>query len=154
LRTGAARIALGAEAESDWRLGLKVVPVGITYRRKALFRGRALASIGEPFTIAHHRELHAEDPAAAVRALMDEISRRLETVTLALTHHEDQALIETAERLYAREKGLASWREREGLAERLPRMQAFANGLAWLRANDTPRFERLAREVRRYERRA
>ena len=42
LRTGAARIALGAEAQSNWQLGLQIVPAGITYRRKSLFRGQAL----------------------------------------------------------------------------------------------------------------
>jgi 1-acyl-sn-glycerol-3-phosphate acyltransferase len=154
LRTGAARIALGAESASGWDLGLRVVPVGITYRRKSLFRGRALATIGEAFTIEHHRAAYEHDPAAAVRALTDEIARALETVTLNLTRAEDEALVETAERLYTRAKGHARWRERDGLADRLPRLQAFARGLAWLRANDAPRFERLARDVRTYERRS
>lgn len=72
---------------------------------------------------------------------------------LNLTDQEDEALVETAERLYIREKGVAHWREREPLAERMPRLQAFARGLSWLRASDAPRFERLAREVRIYERR-
>jgi glycerol-3-phosphate O-acyltransferase / dihydroxyacetone phosphate acyltransferase len=154
LRTGAARIALGAEAESDWRLGLRIVPVGITYRRKAAFRGRALATVGAAFTIERHRMAFAEDPARAVRALTDDIARALETVTLNLTRAEDEALVETAERLYTREKGHVRWRERDPLAERLPRLQTFARGLAWLRANDAPRFERLARDVRGYERRS
>ena len=154
LRTGAARIALGAESAADWRLGLRIVPVGITYRRKSLFRGRALATIGQAFTIERHRDAFDADPAAAVRALTDEIARALEDVTLNLTRVEDEALVETAERLYVRAKGHARWRERDPLADRLPRLQAFARGLAWLRANDAPRFERLARDVRAYQRRA
>lgn len=154
LRTGAARIALGAEAESDWQLGLRVVPVGITYRHKTFFRGKALATVGDAFTIAQQREEYERDAAAAVRTLTDEIARRLENVTLNLIQAEDEALVETAERLYTREKGLARWREREGLGNRLPRLQAFARGLAWLRANDAPRFDRLAREVRTYQRRS
>jgi hypothetical protein len=52
--------------------------------------------------------------------------------------------------LYAREKGLATWREAEGLGERLPRMQAFARGVAWLRAYDPARHTRLARQVKHY----
>lgn len=152
LRTGAARIALGAEAATSWTLSLRIVPVGITYRRKALFRGRALATIGEPFTIARMRADYEADPASAVRVLTDEIGKHLEAVTLSLTHAEDESLIETAERIYTRQKGWAGWRERDPLAERLPRLQAFARGLAWLRAHDAPRFERLARDVRRYER--
>lgn len=152
LRTGAARIALGAEAESGWSLGLRVVPVGITYRRKSLFRGRALARMGAPFDIQPWQSLHVADPGEAVRALTEEIAHRLQAETLALTNSEDQALIETAEALYTREKGLSGWRERDQLSERLPRLQEFARGLAWLRANDTPRFQKLATRVRRYGR--
>lgn len=153
LRTGAARIALAAEAGRDWRLRLAIVPVGITYRRKPFFRGHALVLIGEPFPLAGYRAAWEADPTAAVRALTDGIADRLQRVTLNLTRAEDEALIETADALYARVKGLTGWREREALADRLPRLQQFARGLAWLRANDAPRYEKLAADVRRYARR-
>jgi 1-acyl-sn-glycerol-3-phosphate acyltransferase len=153
LRTGAARIALGAEADREWTLGLQLVPVGLTYRRKSFFRGRALAVIGDAFDLHPYRGLYDADPSQAVRVLTDEIARRLQTVTLNLTRSEDQELVETAEALYTRVKGIAGWREREPLADRLPRLQEFARGLAWVRANDAPRYERLAAEVRRYARR-
>ncbi len=152
LRTGAARIALAAEAEAGWALGLRVVPVGLTYRRKSLFRGLALAVVGEPFGVGDLRPQYDVDPQEAVRVLTDDIAARLQTVTLNLAEHEDLDLIETADRLYAREKGMHRWREREGLAERLPRLQAFARGLAWLRANDPARHARLTSAVRRYQR--
>lgn len=154
LRTGAARIALRAEAESDWRLRLSVVPVGLTYTRKTLFRGRALAAIGEPFHLTTWRPAWEMDPVRAVNDLTEQLADRLEAVTLNLAEVEDFDLIETAERLYAREKGRAEWREREALGRRLPHLQAFARGLAWLRAHDPPRHRRLARAVRRYRRRA
>jgi hypothetical protein len=38
------------------------------------------------------------------------------------------------------------------MADKLPRLQRFARGLAWLRANDPARHDRLRREVRRYHR--
>ncbi|MCI0434034.1 MAG: 1-acyl-sn-glycerol-3-phosphate acyltransferase [Gemmatimonadetes bacterium] len=152
LRTGAARIALGAEAGTGWTLGLRIVPIGLTYRRKNLFRGTALAFIGQPFAVDAYRSLHETDPQAAVRALTDEIAQRLQTVTLNLAEHEDLELIETADRLYAREKGLSRWREREDLSEQLPRLQTFARGLAWLHAHDPVRHTRLERAVRRYQR--
>jgi hypothetical protein len=150
LRTGAARIALRAEDESGWRLGLAIVPIGLTYTRKTLFRGRALAVVGKPFEIGGYESAWRQDPIAAARRLTDEIADGLEGATLDLAEAEDMDLIETAERLYAREKGWASWREREGLDERFARLQAFARGLAWLRAHDPERHRRLARRVRRY----
>lgn len=150
LRTGAARIALSAEATAHWRLGLRIVPIGITYRRKSLFRGSALAVIGDAFDLADQRATYEADPAAAVRAVTAQIATRLEALTLNLARSEDGDLIETAERLYVRAKGVAGWRERDALHERLPRLQAFAHGLAWLRLHDPERLQRLEREVTRY----
>ncbi len=150
LKTGAARIAFQAEADADWQLHLKIIPVGLTYTRKTFFRGRAVAMVGDHFEIADYRTSYETDPVHAVKQLTDEFTRRLETLTLNLTEKEDAALIDTAERLYAREKGLAMWRETDGLGERLPRMQLFARGLAWLRAHDPARHARLARKVKHY----
>lgn len=152
LRTGAARIALRAEDQSGWRLGLSILPIGLTYTRKTLLRGNALAVLGEPIRIDDYHSSWLVDPVAAARQLTDDIADRLEAVTLDLAHAEDPDLIETAERLYAREKGMADWREREGLDDRFLRLQAFARGLAWLRAHDPPRHRRLAHRVRRYRR--
>lgn len=154
LRTGAARIALGAESDAGWALHLRIVPIGLTYDGKTRFRGRALAVVGEAFTVAHLRSLHETDPAAAVRALTDDIAERLHAVTVNLTRRRDADLIDTAERVYAREKGVSGWREREPLAERAPRLRAFAAGLAWLKEHDPARHDRLARAVARYRRRA
>lgn len=152
LKTGAARIALEAEDAAGWQLGLRIVPLGLTYTRKPFFRGRAIALVGEPFTVGHLREAYGADPQTTVRELTAEITRRLEAVTLNLSRAEDLRLIDTAERLYSRERGHAGWREREELGERLPRLQRFAQGLAWLRAHEPKRHDRLARDIEAYRR--
>ncbi len=151
-KTGAARIAFKAESEADWKLHLQIVPVGLTYTRKTFFRGRAVAVVGEPFEITQLRAAYEQDPVAAVQQLTEQFTRQVEALTLNLTRTEDVGLIDVAEKIYAREKGLAAWREEEQLGERLPRLQAFARGLAWLRENDPPRHTRLVREVRHYAR--
>ncbi|MGK7313447.1 MAG: 1-acyl-sn-glycerol-3-phosphate acyltransferase [Candidatus Longimicrobiales bacterium M2_2A_002] len=154
LKTGAARIALGAEEAAGWELGLLIVPVGLTYsRQKTLYRSRAVARVGDVIRVDDWRAAYETDEQAAVRELTAEIGRRMTTVTLNLAEREDRGLIETAERLWAAEKTLAGWRERPELAERLPRLQAFARGLGWLREHDPERHARLARAVRRHQRR-
>jgi glycerol-3-phosphate O-acyltransferase/dihydroxyacetone phosphate acyltransferase len=154
MRTGAARIALGAEEQSDWKLGLRIVPIGLTYRRKHNFRGRVLAVIGESFTIETLRAQYEADAHAAGRALTEQISDRLRELTLNVAQHRDAELIDAAERMYVREKGVSGWRERDPLAERLPRLRAFGRGLSWLREHHGARYERLARAVAHYRRRA
>ena len=152
LRTGAARIALMAEARRDWKLGLRIQPVGLTYVRKHAFRGKAIASFGEPFEVASMRADYERDEREAVRRLTTLIQERLERLTLNFEHPEDAELVDVAERLYARQKRLAGWREREPMVERLPRLHRFAEGLRWLRATDPERLASLSAEVRRYQR--
>jgi 1-acyl-sn-glycerol-3-phosphate acyltransferase len=152
LRTGAARIALMAEARSGWQLGLRIQPVGLTYLRKSAFRGRAIAAFGEPIAVAPFREAYERDERDAGRILTSVIQEGLEELTLNFDHPEDQELVDVAERLYARQKKLVDWRERESMAERLPRLHRFAAGLRRLRATDPARFEALSTDVRRYMR--
>ena len=152
LRTGAARIALRAEAEVDGALGLQIVPVGLTYEGKQFFRSRVIAEIGEPFPVAPWLPAYREHEVEAVRGLTDEIAARLRDVTLNLERPEDRPLLEAAARMYTREKRLHGWREREGLVEHIPRLRRMAVRLEWLRDSDPERYERLAQGVREYER--
>jgi hypothetical protein len=102
--------------------------------------------------VADYRNLYAGDPQEAVRLLTEVIRERLEEVTLSVETDADRELIEAAEQLYVREKGWVHWRERDRLGERLPRLQAFARGLAWLQANDPARRQKLSKDVDRYRR--
>lgn len=63
LKTGAARIALGAE-RTHGPLGLRIVPVGLTFEDKAEFRSRALIVVGDPLDPAPELALAASDERA------------------------------------------------------------------------------------------
>lgn len=154
LRTGAARMGLAAESAAGWNAGIRIVPVGLTFERKPFFRGRAIALYGDPIPVADYRADHERDPYDAARRLTADLERRLHALTLNLTEAGDAPLIDAAERIWAREKKLLGYREAGALGDRLPRLQAFARGLAWLRARDPQNFRDLARRVRRYERKA
>jgi 1-acyl-sn-glycerol-3-phosphate acyltransferase len=153
MKTGAARIAFAAEEAADWQLGLRVVPVGLTYHRKHAFRGRVAAAVGRPFEVIGWREMRLRDDWGAVESLTNAMRQALEKVTLNLPTEEDRALIETAETLYAAEKGLTRPRTREKLAPRLPRLQRFAEALAWLYLSQPDDYDRLTGAVRDYQNR-
>ncbi len=154
IRSGTARIALQAEDETGWTLGLRILPVGLTYTRKTFFRGQVVASLGEPINVHELRDAHGANPREAVMDLTERIREGLEEVTLNAESLEERELIEVAERVYAREVGLAKWRERESLGSRLPRLQLFAKGAAWLRTEAPGEYRRLAGRIRAYERAA
>ena len=99
LKTGAARMALGAEAAAGWTLGVRVVPVGLSFRSKGRFRSRAAAWVGEAIEARAYESAYRADERAAVLALTERIAEGLRAVTLELDRWEDLPLLELAERL-------------------------------------------------------
>lgn len=151
LRTGAARIALRFAERAGGNLGLRIVPVGLVYRRKTTFRGEAAARFGAGFEIAPGSK--TTEVASAVRSLTDVIARSLEEVMVRFDTARDAPILEAAEALYAAERGFETAGDLQDLAARLPRLQRFAEGMTWLRAHDPERFARMADAVRIHRRR-
>ena len=103
LRTGAARIVLGAAERGS--AVVPIIPVGIVLRQKDRFRSKALVLVGHPVKW-DDLQGRPEDDTEAVRELTDRIERALRDVTINLERVEDGPVIECAESLYAVEFAL------------------------------------------------
>jgi glycerol-3-phosphate O-acyltransferase / dihydroxyacetone phosphate acyltransferase len=79
LKTGAARIALGAGFEGGAG-DVVTVAVGLTYDAKARFRSRALVRIGPPQGISRWADAYREDSHEAVRRFTMDTADRLSQV--------------------------------------------------------------------------
>jgi 1-acyl-sn-glycerol-3-phosphate acyltransferase len=147
LKTGAARIALSAEAEHGGKLGITIVPVGLYYERKTMFRSSVLLAVGAPLAVAPLLADYRRDERAAVTALTETIDARLDEVVL-------QA--ETRELLIGIAR-VADWtRERDAepdaLAPQHRRARAMLGAYQRLRARDPERVEAIAADARAYAR--
>jgi len=139
LRTGAARIALGTAAI----LGgpFPIIPVGLFFHRKEVFRSKALALVGEPVKwedLQHRGEADSE----AVRELTRRIDESLRAVTVNLEAWEDAAAVEAAAAIYA-----AEFATRRDPAVHLKRLQNLGVGLHLMRQRDPDRVGSLTRSV-------
>ena len=129
IRTGAARIALGAKAQGV--RDIQIVPVGLWFEDKVALRSRVLVRAGEPLDLDH--ELWSILPAGAeasdedhesVQALTGEITERLRGCHRTSTRS-STALRSRGLRTSPSAKGCAGrkracrWRTREPLAARL-----------------------------------
>ncbi len=153
LKRGAARVALAAEAQSGWRLGIKIVPIGLNYERKERFRSPVVAAVGSPIEVGEWRDEHESAAGGGAKSLTRAIARGLYKQTLNTQEFGDRALLETADLVLRRERDALGWRERVSLAERLPRLRRHAERHAWLQSRDPTRGRRLSRSLRRYSRR-
>jgi 1-acyl-sn-glycerol-3-phosphate acyltransferase len=127
VRSGAARIALGAHARGA--IGIRIVPVGLIYEDKQRARSRAYVRVGAP--IAMDEDL-ASDPAVppdetdrdAVIALTRSIEERLADAALDLQSAEQRSALRLAANVelrweHADPRGRPPVGEVERLADRL-----------------------------------
>ncbi|HVF57869.1 MAG TPA: lysophospholipid acyltransferase family protein [Pyrinomonadaceae bacterium] len=149
LKTGAARIALGA-ASSDETLDLKIIPAGLYYTAKTSFRSGALLYFGKPFRVAPVAlDPDGEPSREAVRALSDRIAGALREVTLNADQHEALTMVARADRIFASEDATASGES--SLERELRRRRRFVKGYAFHREHSSNRLEALETRIRLYE---
>ncbi len=110
LKTGAARIALGAAKDG---VRVRLVPCGLSYHRRERLRGRVLVQFGAPVEIDDERvRAFEQDPRAAAHALTGDIELALRALTINAKDFETLHVLDGVRRLY-RPKG-----KRLSLAER------------------------------------
>ncbi len=100
VKTGAARIVLETESRNHYKLGLKVIPIGLHFFSRSRFRSRVLLNIGEPIELRRFFERNATDHTAAVRELTDEIQSHLEKLTVNIENLEWDDLVRDVEHIY------------------------------------------------------
>lgn len=147
LKTGAARIALGAAALNEGERPVTVVPAGLTFPDKGIFRSPALLQFGEPIAVSPvEMSPSGSPPAASVEALTREIEDRIEAVILQAETAEALSLAAMAERILASFEPAPA-----GLAESVAMRQRLVDGYGRLKNESEIEIGRLAGRVRRFE---
>ena len=161
LKTGAARIALEAEAKHG-PLGVRIVPVGLIYDEKQRFRSRVLVEVGEPLDpspeLADFAPVSGEGdedeiPEAsrrAVQRLTDRIDQALAAVTLNYESWDEARRIGRAADLYGRPRLDVPRRRR--LQEEYGLRRGFLEAYAEMRERRPEEVHELAEAVARYDR--
>lgn len=154
LKTGAARIALGAARMTGG--AFPILPVGITFRDgKERVRSRALVLVGKPVRWAdlvagpNVDERSPEPSPEAVRALTARIAEGLQRVTVNLPGWEDLPVVETAEAVHGAEYGRGRSRNP---VRWLARVRRTARALERARGDPDGQVEELAADLLHHRR--
>jgi len=152
LKTGAARIALGAASAGQKNIRLKIVPCGLYYTAKTKFRSSALLYFGDTIDV-NRVELNekSEPPREAVEALTDKIENELRDVVLNAEHDEAMQTIERAERVFSSDFEKDHSDEVLGLTRQFELRRRFIEGYAYHRQHSPERLNALLSRIERYE---
>jgi 1-acyl-sn-glycerol-3-phosphate acyltransferase len=155
IKTGAARIALGYEAERQARGGdeLAVVPVGLSFEARKSFRSRVLVAFGPPVPLGPHVAAYRDDAAKAVDGLTTRIQWAMEAQVVHAERIDEARLVRAVEELFGSELVKQLQAER-GLRPReidpLRLARAIDEAVAHFRARDPERVERIWQRIQAY----
>ncbi|WP_115373893.1 lysophospholipid acyltransferase family protein [Adhaeribacter pallidiroseus] len=100
LKTGAARIALGAAAQSNFAQTVTILPVGLNYSEPTRFRSKVLVNIASPIVVNDLAAIYQQDSTRAVRLLTEQIRAALESQIIHTYSEEDDELVKQVEAVY------------------------------------------------------
>lgn len=145
LKTGAARIGLGAFTYVGE--AFPIVPVGLMFRHKDVFRTEALVLVGRaiPWDDLAPRGM---DDTEAVRLLTERIERGLRHVTVNLERWQDRPLVECAVRVWEAERQAPVVPD-----DRVARLKEVTRILAEVRRRADPEAAEVAADLEAHRRR-
>lgn len=82
LRTGTARIVLEAESRRGYRMGVRLIPVGLYFPEEDRFFSDGVVVFGEDLALTPFLAQHRTDPTRAVRALTLALQDAMRALTL------------------------------------------------------------------------
>jgi 1-acyl-sn-glycerol-3-phosphate acyltransferase len=151
IKTGAARIALGYEADHPGQL--RMIPVGLSFEARKSFRGRVLVAFGEPLLPAAYLKAYREDPVKAVDALTRDLQWAMEAQVVNVERIDDQRLVRALEELY-RDELTQQVMDSRGLARRdidpVRLSRSIADAVRHFKATDPGRVESLWQRIQAY----
>ncbi|MGB3947327.1 MAG: lysophospholipid acyltransferase family protein [Bacteroidia bacterium] len=111
IKTGAARIALGAEARNNFNLNVKIVNIGLNYANPHKFNRDLFINIEKPIQTSVYKNNYLQNDFTAVEQLTKDIKTQLEALIIAIEDERIDKLVHNIERLYkyklSKEQGIS-----------------------------------------------
>jgi hypothetical protein len=154
VKTGAARMALELEHRHNGKLGLQIVPVGLTFSAKERYRSEVLVNFGEPIRIVEHLAGYPEKKHECIQRLTLEVEHRIESLIVHLRRLERARLVQAIKRLYLDRLRVANRVIHEPVSPRAGELmltQAIARAVDFTYEHDPDRAAAFARKLEHFD---
>ncbi|NPD45649.1 MULTISPECIES: 1-acyl-sn-glycerol-3-phosphate acyltransferase [unclassified Lentimicrobium] len=142
LKKGFAKIAMQTEEANDFKLGIQLIPVGISYSNYTQCQSTLSINFGHPIHLADYYEEYKKKPAIALNQIRDKMSESLKENMIHIEDDENYNAVEYLMTAYAKEIPFPQ----KGTS-RILVGQVFLNKLESLSESQSEKFEELIKNT-------
>jgi glycerol-3-phosphate O-acyltransferase/dihydroxyacetone phosphate acyltransferase len=150
LKTGTARIALGAEARNDFKLGVKILNIGLNYTNPHKFNQDLFMNVDKPIEVRSFREKFKVNEGDAAHELTECIRESLEKHIIAIEDEQSDQLVRQIEIIYkeelAKDVGLDTSRHEQDFQV----TRSIVETVAYFKETDPVRVETIRKRIDAY----
>jgi len=150
IKTGSARIALEVEERNNFQLGLKIIPVGLSYSNLVRFGSDAYVRYGYPINIADHKEAYGNDQFATVYEITNQVETALTKLTTTLKDLEIEKIVQALETIYKDELIVDLGYSKKDEHDEFSVTKGLINAVEWYYENEPVRFNLFKEKLSNY----
>ncbi len=115
LKKGISRIALQAEESNDYKLNIKIVPVGQYYSNYINFGSKLFLYFGETINVSEYYDAYKENPPRGMNLLRERVEEELKKYMVHIESDEYYDMIDFLRKFYLPEMKIKEWKQPEQL---------------------------------------
>lgn len=149
IKTGTARIALNAESQNNFKLGIKILPIGLYYSDPSRFRSKIYINIDEPIDVADFEDAYNDNSALGVQKLTASIKKSLEENIIITQDQDQEDLFFKIKRIY-KNRLLEKSENPKAQNEEFRLTKELAKAIQYFQINSEETFQRIKNLVEEY----
>ena len=100
LKKGISRIAFEAEESNDFKLNIKIIPVGLDWSNYINFRSKLFVYFGEPISVSDYYDEYKKNPPRAMNKLREKLSEELKKYMIHIENDEYYEMFNSIRYIY------------------------------------------------------
>lgn len=150
LKTGTARIALGAEAYHKFNLDLKVLCVGLNYSEPGHFRSDVYINVEDVISVKEYQEVYEKAPFETAKELTERIRAQLEKEIIITENEAEDALARQIEEVYKDKLGQELKLSEQAKEQDYLLSKGIVEAVHFFREQDPPRIKKFQEKIQTY----
>ena len=100
LKKGISRIVFEAEEANDFKLDIKIVPVGLDWTNYINFRSRLFVNFGKPISVSEYYEEYKKNPPRGMNLLRERVAKELKEYMIHIENDEHYDMFDQIRYIY------------------------------------------------------